>query len=300
MKTMQHIIITLIALPLLFGVTLRAQGQGAYRVEMVVGDVKIISGSATRAAKVEETLGGTETIVTGKGSMADISLGDRGMLSIQENSRVSLLSAKKGSDDADLDLSSGNILVMLSKLVKGETFDVKTRTQVASVRGTSFEISGDEEESQCDVLSGTVMVHPVMEGRVRRDIAERVTEYQSVRLKRGELRDILEKRTRMRVGVMDRDRADRIMKRANRIRESRHFMRMNKNLRMEMDDRMKRHERFRREWRDGGKFPLGRDRKDDNRQDSDKSDKDKSKKDKADRIKRDGGQKRGEGRQPRR
>jgi|GEM_PF-4594157 len=50
-------------------------GQQAYMVQAIVGDVKIVAGGATKAAAEGLALGGGDTVVTGRNSMADIAWG---------------------------------------------------------------------------------------------------------------------------------------------------------------------------------------------------------------------------------
>ena len=175
----------LVALPLALMMTVSGHAATQYSIQMIVGDVKIISGGKTSAAAVDRVLGDGDTVVTGKNSLADICFGDRGLVRVQESSKVSVASLKQKTDDPDLNLDSGSILMTLSKLVKGESYQVRTNTQVASVRGTDFQVTSDTDESRVDVLSGIIQVNPVADGVVKKDIQENVSENQSLSLSRG-------------------------------------------------------------------------------------------------------------------
>ena len=65
--------------------------------------------------------------------MGGIAWGDRGLVRVNEKTRIIVASLAKKGDDPDMDMKSGGIMVMLTKLVRGESFQVKTATQVASV-----------------------------------------------------------------------------------------------------------------------------------------------------------------------
>ena len=54
-------------------------------------------------------------------------------------------------DDPDLDMENGGIIVIMSKLKKDDSYGVKTTTNVASVRGTMFQVAGDEAGSEVKV-----------------------------------------------------------------------------------------------------------------------------------------------------
>lgn len=240
MKPINVFAALLVVIVLTAALAVRGHGQTQYTIQMVVGDVKIISGGKTAAAAVDGVLAGGDTIVTGGNSMADVSFGDRGLVRVQESTKVTVASLKKSVDDPDLDLDGGGILVMLSKLVKGESFQVRTNTQVASVRGTSFEVTADGGGSRVDVLSGKIMVNPVADGAVRREIREYVSENQSISLDRGAVREILARRRKMMVSELKEGDLDKLVERFNKIRESRGYRRLNRGLRGDFESRINR------------------------------------------------------------
>ncbi len=228
----------LVALVLAAAVAVRGYGRTQYTIQMVVGDVNIISGGKTSVAAMDGILAGGDTIVTGGNSMADISFGDLGLVRVQESTKVRVASLKKSADDSGLDLDGGGILVMLSKLVKGDSFQIRTSTQVASVRGTSFEVTSDGDGSRVDVLTGTIMVNPVADGSIRREIREYVSENQSITLNRGAVREIIAKRRKMIVSELkDRD-LDGLVDRFGKLRDSRGYKRLNRGLRGEFESRI--------------------------------------------------------------
>lgn len=228
-------------------------GQPAYMVQAVVGDVKIIAGGVTKAAAEGQALGGGDTIVTGRNSMADIAWGDRGLVRVNEKTRISVASLVKKGDDPDMEMSGGSIMVMLTKLVRGESFQVKTSTQVAAVRGTSFQVSADDDSSRVDVLTGSIVVHPVRDGMIFREIMESVTEEHSVSLSRAMARDIVAKRRKIAVALLQKGDLDALTDRFDAIRESRGFKKLNPKIRNEINERINRNRERTRERRDAVK-----------------------------------------------
>ncbi len=216
-------------------------GQAAYQVQVVVGDVNIVTGGSTKAATEGQALVGGDTVITGRNSMADIAWGDRGLVRVNEKTRITVASLAKKNDDPDMDMNTGSIMVMLSKLVRDESFQVKTPTQVASVRGTSFQITADNDASRVDVLTGVIIIHPVRDGNIYREFAESVSEERSVSMNRSMVRDIIAKRKRITVSLLQKGDLDGLADRFDTMRGSRGFKRLNPRIRNEINNRIKKH-----------------------------------------------------------
>lgn len=239
MITIQRAIPAVVAAAL-FLIPRAGGGQPAYLVQAVVGDVKVIAGGVTKAAAEGQALGGGDTVVTGRNSMADIAWGDRGLVRVNEKTRITVASLAKKGDDPDMDMKSGGIMVMLTKLVRGESFQVKTATQVASVRGTSFQVAADDSSSRVDVLTGSIVVHPVRDGKVFREFMETVTEEHSVSMTRSMARDIIAKRKKIAVALLRKGDLDALTDRFDAVRGSRGFKKLNPRIRNEINERINR------------------------------------------------------------
>jgi len=137
-----------------------------FKVQSIIGDVRISGISGSREAKVGDNIGLSESIVTAKKAVADLVFGSSGVIRINENSKVKVKSiADKKTSDTVLDMDKGRIYVTLAKL-KGNGFRVKTPTAVASVRGTSFTVVADNKGAKLSVAKGTVAVNPVKDGKI--------------------------------------------------------------------------------------------------------------------------------------
>lgn len=215
---------------------LRAEEAGT--VKTVLGQVSIESGGASRPAAVNDRLEGGEIIVTGPDSMADILMGDRGYVRVGERTRVSIASLKKSGEESDLDLSLGSVMVFLNKLTRRGSYEAKGPTQVVAVRGTIFQMTGDEEGSRVDVLSGSVEVSPVVKGAVQRQISQLVAENQSLFLSRARALEVLKGKRRLEVEAMRREIRDSIMKHVEDVRGRPEFKRFGRDMRKEILDRI--------------------------------------------------------------
>jgi hypothetical protein len=207
-----------------------------YRLVTALGDVKIITGKTERPAVRGEALAGGQTIVTGGNSMADLSLGSRGIMRIQENSKIAVASLEKGAPD--LDVGKGGILVVMSKLIKGESYQVKTPTQVASVRGTIFQVAGDESKSQLDVFTGSVMVNPVSNGAIQTQITQMVTEGKSLSLDKTAVLNLLQNKNKISLAAIRSDVRQAFVKQATALSGTSQFKNLNADTRKELVDRV--------------------------------------------------------------
>jgi hypothetical protein len=136
-----------------------------FKIQSLLGDVKIITASGEKKAAIADKLAINDTIITGKKSTADLTYGSSGIIRISENSRLSIaVIAGDTSAESMINLDKGKVFLTLGKLQK-TGFRVKTPTVVASVRGTSFVVSADVVKgARLSVMKGTVTVVPVQKG----------------------------------------------------------------------------------------------------------------------------------------
>lgn len=180
-----------------------------FKVQFVLGDVKITGGAGERAANQGDSVAVSEIITTGKKSVADLLYGKSGVIRINENSHVTVTSiADKSNNDTVMDMNNGKVFLTLTKL-KGTGFKVKTPTAVASVRGTSFTVLSDKKGAKLSVVRGTVAVNPVKEGKI--------IEEKSVDVEAGKRTDYIDKKAvekiimgKMEIPVMDMTPAEKI------------------------------------------------------------------------------------------
>ncbi|MGQ9844467.1 MAG: FecR family protein, partial [Spirochaetota bacterium] len=102
----------------------------------------------------------SDIIVCDKGSMAVIEIGPA-ILRIEQNSKVSIDSLQQTQEiSLAASMDKGALYVAVQKLHKGDNISVKTKTAVASVRGTSFMLQSDSKSTRLVVLDGKVLVLP--------------------------------------------------------------------------------------------------------------------------------------------
>jgi hypothetical protein len=122
-----------------------------------------------------------ETMITGKAAMLDIMRSDRDLIRIFENSNIKLsLIIDKASCNTKLDMITGRIYAVISRLIKDDGFSVKTPTTFMALRGTSFVISVEKNRSNITVLSGKVKINPVKEDKIIESVETYATRGQAV------------------------------------------------------------------------------------------------------------------------
>ncbi len=141
----------------------KEESQKVYQealISMVVGDVWIVRSDLKREAEVGDKITIEDTLMTGDDSYCEIQIPGKGVVRVEQNSKIKSFEIAKLGDkiDSSIELVKGNIKTAVSKL-KGDTLNVKTPTAVAAVRGTVFMVSvSDKGESKVVVTEGKVAV----------------------------------------------------------------------------------------------------------------------------------------------
>ena len=131
-------------------------------VTFVVGEASVLKNNAWKKIDVGAELVQNDSIKTGNASTIDIQIG-QSIVRVKENSTLRLamlyLDAGTGIEKNTLDLAVGTVLAKPKKLVKGESFLVKTPTAVAGVRGTMFVVEAKQtRDTRVSVIDGKVSV----------------------------------------------------------------------------------------------------------------------------------------------
>lgn len=126
----------------------------------VIGDVQVIRGNQSVPLMNGMGIEQRDRIVCGKGSMAVIEIGSL-KLRIDQNSEFAIDTVQsKGKLLLDTSMTRGVIYATIAKLKKGDSVFVKTKTAVASIRGTTFMIKSNNNITKLIVLEGKVMIAP--------------------------------------------------------------------------------------------------------------------------------------------
>jgi outer membrane protein assembly factor BamB len=128
-------------------------------VTFLSGKVSVNRGQEWMPIDVEDFVGMDDRVKTGSDSFCEIQFTDFGIIRVQDNSEILLRSVylREGNSAVDVKLDNGNLLCRVSKLGKGEKFEVRTSTALAGVRGTEFVVKEQ---------SGKATVVAVNDGRV--------------------------------------------------------------------------------------------------------------------------------------
>lgn len=134
-------------------------------VTFVVGDVT----KNNIAIQIGDAITEKDTIQTAADSFCDIKIGES-LLRVKQKTTVVFSTLLKNSEmeNTAMDLNAGKMLCKPKKLLKSDTFMVKTPTAVAGVRGTQFTVETD--------TNGTSRIK-VFEGQVR--VAKRIQSLES-------------------------------------------------------------------------------------------------------------------------
>ena len=153
---MQRTVIFLMGLLLMLSLTCTKEVEEHASVIFFVGEVTINGASVGIGDGVNEN----DTVITGNLSSCDIKIGDS-IIRIKEKSKVmfSQLLKKGLLENVEIGLDVGKMLCKPKKLMKTESFMVKTPTAVAGIRGTQFTVEADKRKTtRIKVFNGKVKV----------------------------------------------------------------------------------------------------------------------------------------------
>ncbi len=125
-------------------------------ISFIVGEVSKNSGSVSIGDIIKEK----DEITTGNESFCDIKIGGS-IIRIKEKSKltVSNLIRQGSTESTQLGMDMGKMLCKPKKLLKDDSFTVKTPTAVAGVRGTQFTIEVDSlKTTRVKVFDGKLQV----------------------------------------------------------------------------------------------------------------------------------------------
>jgi hypothetical protein len=95
-------------------------------------------------AKIKDPVNAGDTISVEEGSQASINLYNTGLIKITEKSKFEIpLKEENNERTSSVSLFFGSLWTKAKKLVKGESFEIKTPTATAGVRGTEFGVDFD-------------------------------------------------------------------------------------------------------------------------------------------------------------
>jgi hypothetical protein len=151
----KHILLTISVLFLLWSACGKAPEDYAI-ITFYIGDVK------KNGADIEigEAIKQNDRIITGVQSSCDVKIGES-IIRIKENSKVLVaqILQQNAVENTTLGLDVGKILCKPKKLMKDESFLVKTPTAVAGVRGTKFTVETDSKKTtRIKVFDGKLKV----------------------------------------------------------------------------------------------------------------------------------------------
>jgi len=130
-------------------------------LDFYTNDVVIKRADSTIIPTIGIEIQDNDTIIANDSSQAEILYSDSSTLYIDENSRI----ATSGTQKRSVSISIGRVWAKIRKLVKGESFEVKSPLSVSGVMGTEFEASYINDESLVKVVEGKVTIKDKQTGR---------------------------------------------------------------------------------------------------------------------------------------
>jgi hypothetical protein len=154
-------------------------------------DVVIKRADSTIVPTIGMVIQDNDTIIANDSSQAEVLYSDSSTLYIDENSRI----VTSGVEKRSVFISIGRVWAKIKKLVKGESFEVKSPLSVSGVLGTEFEASYINDESEIKVVEGKINTRDMQTGRevilekermarIRRDMKMEVKEFKLKELKK--------------------------------------------------------------------------------------------------------------------
>lgn len=125
------------------------------KIAFVVGSAEIIRGGKSEAAAVNSVVKSGETVKTSAGAMIVLQVSGSGNIKVHENTEFVFESIDE-SGKTSIDLKNGSLYSKLKKLSKDQSYEIKTMTYTAAVRGTEFLSTSSEKDSGIKVLDGKV------------------------------------------------------------------------------------------------------------------------------------------------
>lgn len=125
----------------------------------VTGKVMVYAGkSIVKAIEVGDPILVRDLIVTGPKSEVTVKVDDFGVFTLRENTSIRINDMVNRSGKVKVNMTKGNMLFGIKKLMNTDAVTVETPTAVAAVRGTSFTITAGAEATKIAVLTGEVAV----------------------------------------------------------------------------------------------------------------------------------------------
>ncbi len=118
--------------------------QSSVKMIFTIGDVQIKNNGSWNDAVEQMSLVQGDEIKTGENSECSFVVGAGSNVAIKQNTRFlisSVFKDKSGSETNVFSIEEGKAVINPKKLLKGDSFNVKTPTAVAGVRGTKFIIA---------------------------------------------------------------------------------------------------------------------------------------------------------------
>ncbi len=116
------------------------------RLTMISGKVTCANNGIERSISLGDYLTAADVLKTEKGAGAEIFIKGQGLMKVSESTEIQMGKVLSG-EQTTVDVKSGSVAVFLKKQDRQGEFTIKSPTAVAGVRGTSFLVTVDSQDS---------------------------------------------------------------------------------------------------------------------------------------------------------
>ncbi|GAB4187079.1 MAG: hypothetical protein Kow00108_24080 [Calditrichia bacterium] len=141
-----------------------SQKKSVAKINFLIGKTQIIQKDAHQIleASFNSELYPGDRVETKKESRCEILYHNGNVVRLDENSIYRITRVEEEKKETESELSFGKLWANIVKIFSGpQSFDVKTPTAVAAVRGTVYQIKIDSVASDFKVFNGSIGVKPV-------------------------------------------------------------------------------------------------------------------------------------------
>ncbi|MEO0293576.1 MAG: FecR domain-containing protein [candidate division WOR-3 bacterium] len=130
-------------------------------LNLYTNDVTIKRKDTTLIPTIGMELKEIDTIIVKDSSRAEILYPDSSIIYLDENTKITT----SGKEKRSIFMSFGRIWAKVKKLIKGESFEVKTPLSISGIIGTEFEAYYIEDKMEVKVISGNLNLRNIETGK---------------------------------------------------------------------------------------------------------------------------------------
>jgi hypothetical protein len=184
------------------------------KISFLVGTATIDRAGTRYMAVLNTPLYVNDVVTTGDESECEIQFSNYSLLRLEANSSIKIERKEKTNQGVfhRVFASIGKIVTKVTKLNKGDEYEVRTKAAQAFIRGTTFKTSVEEDgTSSFSVFEGTINVKSLLEG-AKEVVLDK--NFKSI-IKQGELAPVVDKLSDLEINAFTTEYTDFIQRGAS-------------------------------------------------------------------------------------